>query len=490
MVVTGNKPPLDVTVLTGPPGCRKTTRMREEAIAQPGLYLFSMPTHALIDEQVVAFRKAAPLLPVYPIHADIKPNRRIDRQIEDALQEIRSASHRHAVVMLTHTSLMAKDLSGFSGWHARIDEAPNGVDSGHVTFKGTEALYAELFTLDPVADTGWSTLKPTGPRPNYFAMKSNPSLAPIEEFIRLAYRPNGVFVNAASYSDIKKKVGWWSIWTPGSLKDFASVQIAGASYDTSLGAKVLKNWFPNSVRLTAISLDMKRSGNPSIKIHYFTDSHRPSSRLWSQSEGRKRLKAVADWLENNATHIEYWSGNSEVLKLLDWRVAGEPIKPRVAGLNKWRDYKACAFIYSSQKTPDDQPLQDIFGITDDDIRIAREDEDILQFVMRGALRNPEYDGIYDIYLYSKEQAERLSDKLAASQVGTIELIPVHDAGIMDSPELRQPETQRSQKKAKTVHLSDGSVIQAKSHRRRQLRAEKAKQEGRVPGRRGRPRKKL
>lgn len=484
----GDEQAIEIKVLTGPPGCRKTTRMREEALGVPGLYLFSMPTVALIEEQAAAFSEARPSLPVFIIHGEAKPKRKINRQIEEALATIRDAGHAHAVVMLTHVSMMAEDLSVFEGWHGRIDEAPNSVQSGKVTVKGAESLFQSLFVLEDFDHPGWRVLKPAGPRPSYFDTKNNPALAPIEELIRLAHRPTGVLVDAKSFSGLKKKMSWWSIWTPADLEGFASIQIAGASYETSLGAKVLEHWFSDKVRLAPEPLSMERDGEPLITIHYFTQSHRPSTRLWDDREGRKRLKAVSDWLEAHAPHIEFWSGNPEVLKLLDWRVAGEPIRPRVAGLNKWRDAKACALIYSSGRTDDDAPLQAVFDLTDDDIRIAREDEDVLQFVMRGAIRKPDYSGPYDIYLYSKEQAERLAAKLAASEVGRVELMALPDAGIMDAPELFGSSDAKRTKEPQMVTLEDGRVVRAKSEKRKLARAEAAERAGRTPGKKGRPKK--
>lgn len=482
------QPPIDIKVLTGPPGCRKTTRMREDALRVPGLYLFSMPTKALIEEQAAEFRKAQPSLPVFTVHADIKPTRKINRQIEEALAAVRDGGHQHAVVMLTHVSMMAEDLTGFHGWHARIDEAPNSVQSGKVAVTGAEALFESLFALEDFGHAKWRVLKPLGPRPSYFETKNNPALAPIEELIRLAYRPSGVLVDTKSFRGLKAKMSWWSIWTPADLEGFSSIQIAGASYETSLGAKVLTQWFAKKVRLVPEPLPMRRLGTPSIRVHYFTEGHRPSTWLWDQSEGRRRLKAVADWLGANAPHIEFWSGNPEVLKLLDWRVAGEAILPRVAGLNKWREAKACALIYSSGRTDDDAPLQAVFGLTDDDIRIAREDEDTLQFVMRGAIRNPEYDKAYDIYLYTKEQAERLAAKLIASEVGVVELVPVIDAGIMDAPPMPGEEKRHGRKEPDMVTLEDGRVLQRKSIKRSEKRAADAEKAGREPRKKGRPRK--
>jgi len=479
---------IEIKVLTGPPGCRKTTRMREDALRVPGLYLFSMPTKALIEEQVIEFRKAQPSLPIFALHADVKPKRKINRQIAEAVAAIRDGGHQHAIVMITHVSMMAEDLSAFSGWHARIDEAPNSVQSGKVTVKGAEPLFESRFTLESFGHEKWRVLKPVGPRPSYFETKNNPALAPIEELIRLAYRPSGVLVDVNSFRGLTSKMSWWSIWTPADLKGFASIQIAGASYETSLGAKVLQHWFSSRIRLVLEPLAMRRTGTPSINIHYFTEAHRPSTWLWDQSEGRRRLKVVADWLGVNAPQIEFWSGNPEVLKLLEWRVAGEPLKPRVAGLNKWRDANACALIFSSGRTDDDAPLQAVFELTNDDIRIAREDEDVLQFVMRGAIRKPDFGGAYDIYLYSKEQAERLAAKLLASEVGTVEIVPVTEAGIMDAPELPGSGDRRRINQPKTVTLDDGRVVQMKSEKRKEKRAAAAQLAGREPGAKGRPRK--
>ena len=446
-----------------------------------------MPTIALIEEQEAAFRAALPSLLVFAIHGDAKPKRKINRQIEEALSVINDAGCRHAIVMITHVSMMAEDLSVFAGWHARIDEAPNSVQSGKAVVKGAEPLFQRLFTLEDFGHEGWSVLKPTGARPSYFETRANPALAHIEELIRLAYRPTGVLVDIKSFERLKKKMSWWSIWTPADLKEFETIQIAGASYETSLGAKVLAYWFADEVRLVPERLPMVRTGRPSINIHYFTEGHRPSTRLWDDSEGRKRLKPVADWLEVNAPQIEFWSGNPEVLKLLEWRVPGEPIKPRVAGINKWRNAKACALIYSSGRTEDDAPLQVVFKLTDDDIRVAREDEDILQFVMRGAVRKPDYSGPYDIYLYSREQAERLAAKLSASGVGEVELVAV-DVGIMDLPEVFDGRDVKEVAASATVKRDDGTVVQAKSEARRKKRAAAADLAGRVPGARGRPRK--
>jgi len=60
---------MKVTVLTGPQGSGKSKVMRDEAIAQSGLYLFASPTHELIDEQVKDFRRDARSLKLWAVHS-------------------------------------------------------------------------------------------------------------------------------------------------------------------------------------------------------------------------------------------------------------------------------------------------------------------------------------------------------------------------------------------------------------------------------------
>ena len=105
--------------------------------------------------------------------------------------------------------------------------------------------------------------------------------------------------------------------------------------------------------------------------------------------------------------------------------------PKVAGQNRWRKLTKCAFIYSSGPTPEDRPLMEMFKITEDQVRRAREDDDILQFAMRGAVRNEAFNASFDVYVYTEAQARTLADQLTASGVGVVQIVPVPEAGIMN-----------------------------------------------------------
>ena len=136
---------MKVTVLTGPQGSGKSTVMREQAIAQPGLYLFAAPTHELIDEQTAAFKAEKRGLKLWPVHSKTGGKGKVEERLEHARSEIVREGHRHAVILTTHDAMMGSDLSLFAGWHARIDEAPAAVQAGSFNISEVRAALKERF---------------------------------------------------------------------------------------------------------------------------------------------------------------------------------------------------------------------------------------------------------------------------------------------------------------------------------------------------------
>ncbi|MGK3945937.1 hypothetical protein ABK046_47270, partial [Streptomyces caeruleatus] len=89
-----------------------------------------------------------------------------------------------------------------------------------------------------------------------------------------------------------------------------------------------------------------------------------------------------------------------------------------------------ALIYSAKATPDDEAVIKTLGLDGNAIRAAREDEDVFQFVCRGAIRDPGYSGVYSVHLYDQEQAERLRDRLIGAGYTDVVTDPVYEAGIL------------------------------------------------------------
>ena len=470
---------MKVEVLSGPPGCGKSRLMRAEAVAKPGRYIFFYPTAKLIDEQEAEFKKVAGL-DVQVAHAKAKGRQgTVQSQLDEDAQRAETARIAHTVVLTTHESLVGCDLRAFQGWHFRIDEAPSAVQSGKITTTINRQFFDSRYDLSPVGKDGWSEVHPLGAADRFTDIARDDGAKGYAAFLKHADRSRA-FVNVRDWK--AKQFDWCSIWSPDFLEGIAaSVTIAGASYMTSIGALVAAGrveFIPRPVPAT-------RTGQPVIAIHYFTRGHSGTSTLWARSEGRAFIVKLCDYLAQHEPELGFWSGNAEVQKLMDHRVHGGPIPPKAAGLNALDEHISCAFIYSGKPTPDDEPLKGLLNITEDQIRVAREDEDVLQFVMRGAARKRHYAGPYSIYLYSLDQAERLRDQLSASGIGEpVELVAVNDAGFMDEPlpkGIRRP-------KAERVTSPSGKRIKASSAKQTERRHKKAKEAGRVAGKPGRPRK--
>ena len=469
---------MKVEVLTGPPGCGKSTVLRQEAVSRPGHYVFAYPTEKLIREQLAVFRQVMPAsADVIEAHSKSPGKAVVQKKLQAAQQRVADTGSRHTIVLTTHASLMGCDMSGFQGWHFRIDEAPPAVQSGVEKSPLVRSYLEKHFALNP-ATGPWSRVDEIDAMAARTWREDDGLSKGQAELLNHASRSAGLFVKAPDWTS--KKFEWVSVWSPHILDGIAaSVTIAGAAYLTSIGGLIAKN----KVEFRERVFPMPRTGTPTIRIHFFTEGHEGSTKLWSESPGRSFVVKLCDYLVEHEPDLGFWAANGPVANLLEWRVHGTQISPKAAGQNEYRNLTSCALIYSALPTPNDAPLKELFDITDEQIRIARQDEDVLQFVMRGAVRNAGYGGDYAVYLYSRSQAERLRDQLTASGVGVVELHPVDAAGIMDA---KRPAGSRVVEKPDRVPSRSGRLVKAASARKTARRHQKAQATGRIPGKVGRP----
>lgn len=445
---------IEIEVLYGAPGAGKSIALRDEALGVSGLYLFCLPTIPLIKEQAKAYRELRPDQRIEIIEArsgEGGGRSKVQRQLDDARAKLATEGTTHAVVFMTHESMMACDLSGFVDWHIRIDEVPNAVQTGKVTIgtRESRSFFRNSFTLDPVGD-GWAHAKLNNAQANWKDRAGDALLARLGDFFKLAARPQGAYVNVQSWTNVKE-FQWVSLWSPTLLQHASSLKIAAAAYLDSLGYLAAKEWWGNEIAVTETKIGAPRSGWPTIRVHYFTEGHEGTSKFWGTSEGRKMIKAVCDYLGEHVADIGFWSGNEEVRNLMEWRVGGVLTRPKIAGSNEYRDLRSCAFIYSSKPLPGDEALSGpLFRMSKADILAAREDEDIHQFIMRGVIRNETHGGDYDCYVYSKRQAEALATKLG-DIARSVELIAVEEAGLL-AETIDKPKFEQKSKKAKPLVL--------------------------------------
>jgi hypothetical protein len=221
-----------------------------------------------------------------------------------------------------------------------------------------------------------------------------------------------------------------------------------------------------------ITIPGMRSQPRRVLIHYFTQAHREASTFW-EDKGRDCLLNVCKHLEKQP--IGYWSGNKVVTGYFHGRLSGDMVSPKAEGTNSLMHYKSCAFIYSSKELQSDAPLIDMFGLNREEIERAREIEDIIQFVCRGDLRNPNSTGDYSVYLYDRYQAEALAAYLTEHGLGTVELIPVEEAGLLDMsrPGRGRPPSEPEDLRSKEERLKQ---TQASDAERQQRKRDKDKAE--------------
>src|SRR5215204_5913138 len=86
-------PFMNVCVITGLPGCGKTSLILDEIASTPGRYLFAMPRTDLIEERVRDLQDRASTvgtnLVALPIHSDQKAKGQVRRRIRLAAEECR-----------------------------------------------------------------------------------------------------------------------------------------------------------------------------------------------------------------------------------------------------------------------------------------------------------------------------------------------------------------------------------------------------------------
>jgi hypothetical protein len=462
---------MQVEILLGLPGSGKSREFLQEVIKTPGFYLVFSPIIDLIEEQIKALRLADPAIIVMEAHSEVRGRRqRVQARLDEARKSVEGTSHRRAVIFATHESLMTCDLSEFGNWHVRIDEAPNAVQSGQINMGQSSAYFAANFDLERAGE--WSLLRPKIGLGNWKETAQDTLLGSQANFIKAAQRPSGVFVNIVDWQDAKS-FEWCSVWSPTFLRHTRSVKIAGASYLESLSFRAVKKWWAEEVLFQPREIVRHRTGFPSISIHYFTQAHDATTKLWEESIGRKFIKAICDYLTEQEPSLGFWSGNKVVRWLMEHRVNGEPLKPKQAGMNEFAAAESCAFIYSSKPLDGDAPLRSLFEITDEQILAARENEDVFQFVFRGAIRRPEYDGAYRIYLHTRRQAEALKARIEVTGIArSVELVPVDAADIMDAKVGRSARKSgnRPHPVAERIARPNGRTVLAKSEKRKQQRA--------------------
>ncbi|MBA5775989.1 hypothetical protein H2509_02565 [Stappia sp. F7233] len=410
---------MDIKLISGNPGSCKSTTALHQIASSKKLYVVALPRIDLIKEvserlcQMAASHGTSPL--IVSIHSQTQNRMRPVTEIMDAPQTY--ANKDHVILLITHESMMQCEFAAFRDWHIYIDEVPSAVASGYLSIPASWPAFETAYDLMEVKGVDcWQVTLRDG-APGQRQILNDDFLRENAAFHRRVSSSHGVFVNFGDWSLLKEaatRLEWWSAWTPAELEPFASVTFVGSNFKESLLFKASESLFPGRFSLHEQTMPVTRTAWPSIRIHYFIENHIGSTEFW-RGAGKPALHAVCQCLES-LVDLGFWSGNQMVIDRCEGRLRGIQASPKVAGSNRYRDKTSCAFLYSSKSLPADQPLQKALGLSRNDIQRARETEDIAQFVLRGAIRDPAYHGDYDIYLYDRGQAEDLKAYLISSGI--------------------------------------------------------------------------
>lgn len=486
---------------SGPPGCQKTRTMLRRMLDQPGRYLLAAPRTDLLDEHAEWLDEARArglTVRIEVVHADQGlPD--VPRRIADACQRL--SPEAHAILLITHEALRSIDLSPFTEadapWHVRVDEIPDALASD--TFKAPAAAQylASAYDLTPTDVEGWwrATLKPDAPAPS--ALMADTHLRKLVAFDKRArsHHGGGVLVNVGDWRDATLKgrvVRWYSAWTPAALDGFASVEIAGANFPTSLCGLASERLDAGQVEYVEERLGAgQRQAHSTVVLRYFTHGHTGSTAWWASGPGKRHLNSVVRHLMT-VRDLGYYSGNECVRSYFEgWLDHAVEVRPKQAGTNSLIHHTSCALVYSNKAQTADEPIRAALGFTADEIKRARETEDVIQFAMRGAVRDPAFTGTYTVYLYERAQAEALGAYLRANGVtDDVRIEGVEEAGILD---VQRPASRKGKKD--TPEAQEGSYAEreqarrdADAERKRSKRAEEraAKEASGLLRKRGRP----
>ncbi|WHQ70089.1 DEAD/DEAH box helicase family protein [Methylorubrum extorquens] len=491
-------------IYSGAPGSGKTLSVLNDVAETPGRYVIAVPRKELAEEFASYLRERLEAMTrsaiVKTIHSG-QPGYRegVVRRIKDALRE--QGACIHCVVLITHEGFLGVDPVLFEGWHVRIDEVPDGaVVSDAVNAKTSYVTLEKHFALEPLGHgLGWSRVVPLpGIEPATRSAYSGDAAEKLAQLFKLASNPHRlVLIDLAEWRDagLRQQVRYWSVWTPIDVTACASMTITGASFFNSLIFHACQKFHGDEIKFERIAPPANRRANPFVTIRYFT-RHRGTTEWWNGDEGSLCLVRISQYLERTG-FSGFWSCNASERKVFLHRFSdATACSPKQAGTNSLRHHTSCMFVYSNKAQVADSAILEVLDLSRDYIEVAREEEDVIQFVMRGAIRDPSFDGSYEVYLYSEDQAEVLASYLVREGITAedrVEVLPVVEARILD---VARPET-KSRYVTMTPPEAEVSVCerkkrrQAKDRERSQRRRDAIKASRKADGSycgRGRPKK--
>jgi hypothetical protein len=387
-----------------------------------GKYLFAVDRREVIDVRIKRIEEKAAAEGTYPlIHAIFSKS---EGQFEGGTENVRQALREqptkdhdapHVVVICTHEGLLSSDLSTYQGWTLIVDENPNIWTFNEIRAEHTWPVYEKFFGLEP-EEGGLSrvTIRNSAPTVTVLSRDKTLSQTFVDTYRR--WQTTRPLVKLTSWDELEdgQARSWCSVWNPEKLHAFKRVMILANSFEDSLTFKLLKY---AGVRLVPFAIPDDRQWQPrTVLIRYFASTHQAGTGFWTNpadTGGAEALRKTFEWImQNTDPENHFWSANLH--ELIKRSLPGLRLKPKVAGSDSYKHFTCASFIYTAKPSQAEVEAFARYGITFEEIVRARQNEDLVQFLWRSALRVPDDTRDVEFRVYDLAQALFLNGFIEAT----------------------------------------------------------------------------
>lgn len=404
----------------------------------PGQYLLAVDRREVIEARIRRIEEKAAAAGTHPVFRPIfsRCEGRFENGSENVRRQIREQPTKdnetpHVIIVCTHEGLLTSDLSTYQGWTLIIDETPNLWTFGQAQTEFTWPLYKRFFNLREIGG-GLSEIEVRGDAPTVTACKRDTGLS--QEFCDTLRRwqSSRPIVNLTSWEQAGDGRQWWwsSVWNPKKLSAFKRVMILANSFEQTITYKLLDH---AGVKLVPFAIQDNRSWqHRNLFIRYFAENHQAGSSFWSNRDdpsGSEALQKTFDWIRANSQPTNhYYSANVDTLKAVT--LPGEKLQPKVCGSDAYKHITCASFIYTAKPSAAEEKAFELYGITRNEIIRARQNEDLIQFLWRSWLREPNDTRDGEFRVYDRAQAEFLKEFIEATgRPISVDLGHVSEAGV-------------------------------------------------------------
>ncbi|HHR6441405.1 TPA: type III restriction endonuclease subunit R [Providencia alcalifaciens] len=339
------------------------------------------------------------------IISDSEPNSNV---INRVITFMNNPTKRNLIV--TDKTFFKIPINLLSGWIIYIDDVTNfhefkSINEKNINIKKT--IEENLITdIEPLGDKGL-----------YITARRNLDLqGDIMRIISNEFsiiKNNHLFImNNDFFSNSEKSQLNITSWK--DLNSYAELDITffSANFEKTLIYKVYKDIFEEVKVKDLMVRDTPLKDR--IKVYYFSKNMK-LSKSWKENNPEK-LQRIYNHLNDELIGNEYyWTQNNNDVQKLD---AGIKISPDARGFNQYSNIKTCVWLASMRPSDvEAKQCELFFGLSREDIHLAREYESLHQFVLRGISRNYNSDEIQTVYVFDKSQASFLTDNIEYIDLG-------------------------------------------------------------------------